>query len=122
MQKQERGMTAIGIIMLLAVFGFIGFGVIQMVPVYLENMKVVKLLNQVKDELDGQNAGLVDIHRAIEKRIDIEYLNDMNWREDFEITRSPGGYEIFALYERQRALVANLSLLAEFEHEVEIIR
>lgn len=122
MRKREQGITFIGLLVLLAVFGFIALGVIQMVPVYLENMKVVQVLNQVKDELDGQNANLTDIRKSIEKRVNIEDLRNIDWRQDFDITRTSSGYNIAAIYERQRPLVANLYLLAEFDYEVEISR
>jgi hypothetical protein len=122
MRKQQQGMTAIGFILMLMVFGFIAFGVIQLVPVYLENMKVVQVLNQIKSDLDGQNASLVDIRKSLQKRIDIEDLRDINWRTDFVISRSGNGYYVSTEYERTRAFVANIYLLAEFEHEVEILR
>ena len=115
-------MTFIGLVIVLAIFGFIALGVIQMVPVYLENTKVVKMLNQIKDELDGQNANLTDIRKSLERRIDIEDLREIDWRQDFDISRTANGYSIAAIYERQRPMVANLYLLAEFDYEVEIVR
>jgi hypothetical protein len=122
MRRKQQGITALGFMMLLAVFGFLTFGVIQLVPVYLENMKVVQVLNQVKSDLDGQNASLMDIRKSLDKRINIEDLRDINWRTDFVISRSNNGYFISIEYERVRSFVANVSLLAEFEHEVEIRR
>jgi hypothetical protein len=122
MRKQQRGMTTIGLVMLLAVFGLIAFGILQLIPVYLENMKVVQVLNQVKGEFDGQNASLAQIKTAIGKRVNIEDLRGFDWRKDFVITRSPNGFFINAEYDRQKTYVANVSLLVEFEHEVEITK
>lgn len=122
MHKRQQGMTFIGLVLVLAVFGFIALGVIQMVPVYLENMKVVQVLNTAKDELDGQNANLTDIRKSLERRINIEDLREIDWRQDFVISRTAAGYSIAAIYERQRPMVANLYLLAEFDYEVEIYR
>ncbi|MCP3999771.1 MAG: DUF4845 domain-containing protein [Gammaproteobacteria bacterium] len=122
MRNQQRGMTTIGFAMLLALFGLIAFGVIQLIPVYLENMKVVQLLNGLKSDLDGQNATLPQIKTDIDKYIDIESLSDFDLRSDFLISRSPNGFLVSVEYERQRPYLANVSLLAEFEHEVEIIR
>ena len=122
MRKQQRGMTTIGLVMLLAVFGLIAFGILQLIPVYLENMKVVQVLNQVKSEFDGQNASLAQIKTAIGKRVDVEDLRGFDWRNDFLITRSPNGFFISTEYDRQKTYVANVSLLVEFEHEVEITK
>jgi hypothetical protein len=122
MRKKQQGITAIGLVIVLSIFGFIAFGVIQMVPVYLENMKVVQMLNQISDELSGNNATLMDITKAVEKRVDIEDLRGFDWRQELIIARSSNGYTVAADYERQKAFVANISLLAEFTHEVEITR
>jgi hypothetical protein len=122
MQKQQRGMTGLGIVMLLAVFGFIALGVLQMVPVYLENMKIVQVLNQIKDELDGQNPTVTDIRKSLGKRVNIESLREVNYIKDFKIARSEIGYNVSTTYSRKKQYVANLYLLAEFDHAVEIKR
>jgi hypothetical protein len=108
--------------MMLAVLGLIGFGVLQMVPVYLENMKLVSLLKQVKIDHDGQNASLAEIKNTIYKRIDVEDLRGINMREDFVFSRSPNGYLVSIEYSRKKTFVANVYLLAEFDHSVEITR
>jgi len=122
MRKHQSGITTLGLIMLLAVFGLIGFGVLQMVPVYLENMKLVQVLNQAKIDHDGQNASLSEIKNTIYKRIDVEDLRGINMREDFVFTRSPNGYLVSIEYSRKKTFIANVYLLAEFDHSVEITR
>jgi len=122
MRKSQRGITTIGLIMVLAILGMVSFAVIQMVPVYLENMKIVQVLKQTKSDLDGQNASADDIRTAIDKRVNIEGLYDVNPRKDFEIKRSGNGYNVRMAYERRRAYVANVYLLAVFDNSVEIIR
>jgi hypothetical protein len=115
-------MTTIGFILVLAVLGLIAFGVIQMVPVYLENMRIVQILNQTKSSLDGQNASVAEIRETIEKRIDIEGLREVNARKDFEVKRSRNGYSISVDYERRRSYIANIYLLAVFDYSVEVVR
>ena len=122
MRKQQRGMTALGAILLLAVFGTIAFGVIQMVPVYLESMKIAQVLNQVKSELDGQSPTVVDIRKSLGKRVNIEDLREIDYTKDFVIKRSGQGYMVSTEYSRKRLFVANLYLLAEFDYAVEILR
>ena len=122
MRNRQTGMTAIGFILVVVVLGLIGFGVIQLVPVYLENMKILQVMNQTKTNLDGQNSSLVEIRKALTKRANIESLYDVNAEKDFIIKRSPNGYNVTIDYARKKAYFSNVSLLAEFEHSVEIIR
>ena len=122
MRKQQQGMTALGLLCLLTIFGFIAFGVLQMVPVYLENMKVVQVMNQTKIEMDGQNATVTDIRKSLGKRVTVEDLYDIDYEKDFKIKRTGNGYMISTDYSRKKNYFANLYLLAEFEHSVEITR
>lgn len=117
---QQRGMTTIGFLLVLAVLGLIAFGVIQLVPVYLENMKIVQLLNQTREQLNGQSPSVKDIRDALYKRAEIEDLRDIDTKKDFVVKPVPGGYTVSINYERRKPYVANISLLAEFEHSVEI--
>ena len=94
MRNRQQGMTAIGLMLILAVLGMIAFGVIQMVPVYLENMKVVQVLNQTKDALDGQNADVGEIRKALSKRVSVEMLYDIKAKKDFVIKRTANGYSV----------------------------
>jgi hypothetical protein len=85
-------------------------------------MKIVQVLNQTKTNLDGQNASATEIRKALAKRADIESLYDVDPAKDFIIKRSPKGYSVSIDYERRKQYVANVYLVAEFEHTVEITR
>jgi hypothetical protein len=121
MRTQQRGMTTIGLILVLVVLGLIAFGTIQLVPVYLENMKIVQMLNQTKTQLDGQKPSVRMIRDALYRRAEIESLNDIDTKKDFIIKPVPKGYSVSIKYERRKPYVANVYLLAAFEHSVEIV-
>ena len=53
MRHHQGGMTAIGFIVIASLVAMIGYGAIRLVPIYLTQMKVVKLMNDLKDEYDG---------------------------------------------------------------------
>ena len=122
MRKQQQGMTTIGLIILVAFIGLFGFGILQMVPVYLENMRIQQIMNQTKINLDGQKASVVEIRAALSKGANVESLYDIDVRKDFDIKRTGTGFTVSTDYERQKAFVANVYLTAKFSHEVEIIR
>lgn len=122
MQLRQRGMTFIGMLILISFLGLVGFGIIQLVPMYLENMKVVQSINQVKTELDRNKPDAVAIRKALRKRFVVEDLRDIDVKKDILIERIDGGYRVTADYERRKAYVANVYLLADFEHSVEIAR
>lgn len=122
MHRTQRGMTTIGLIILLAFIGLVGFGVIQMVPVYLENVKIQQVMNQAKDKLDGQKSSVTEIRKTLGKSVNIEDLREVDIKTDFVIARSAQGYTVTMDYARERAFIANVFLVAKFRHQVEIIR
>jgi hypothetical protein len=115
-------MTFIGLLILLSVLGLLGFGVLQLTPVYLENMKVVQAMNQVRDELGDGKVDAAEIRKALRRRMVVDDLRDMDVKKDFTIKRIDVGYELKADYERRRAYIGNVYLLADFEYAVEIAR
>jgi len=122
MRKQQQGMTTLGLIILVAFLGIFVFGIIQMVPVYLENMSIQRVLRQTKTTLDNQSASLEQIRQQLSKGVSVESLYGVNARQDFLISRSPQGYKLSIIYDREKLFVANVYLVAKFNHEVEIIR
>jgi hypothetical protein len=121
MRDKQQGITAIGLIALLVVLGLLGFGGLKLFPIYLEQMKIAGILNDVKFELDGQNPSLQVIKSSINKRLNIEMVRDMR-ATDFKISKSENGYLLQAKYERRAPYVANIYLVVVFDRSVEIAR
>jgi hypothetical protein len=123
MRNRQQGMTAIGMLILAAILLLVGFAGLRLTPIYLEHMKVLQILNDVKVELDGQEASLARLRASIGNRLNIESVMGLNVK-DFKITKTSmgGGYVVRAKYDRRAHYVANIYLLAEFDDTVEILR
>jgi hypothetical protein len=112
-------MTVISFVVLAAMIGLLGFAGLKLTPVYLENMKIRRILSDIKSEMDGQKPGPQEIRRAIDKRLDIEMVYGLKAR-DFEVEKSADGLTVAARYERTEPFLGNVSLLVTFDNEVEI--
>ena len=123
MRNRQQGMTAIGMLALAAILGLVGFAALRLTPIYLEHMKVLQILSDVKVELDGQQPSLARLRASIENRLNIESVYGLKVK-DFKITKTSvgGGYIVQAKYDRRTNYVANIYLLAEFDDTVEILR
>lgn len=123
MRNRQQGMTAIGMLVLAAILLLVGYAGLRLTPIYLEHMKVLQILNDVKIELDGQEASLARLRASIGNRLNIESVMGLNVK-DFKITKTSigGGYVVQAKYDRRAHYVANVYLLAEFDDTVEILR
>ena len=77
MRNKQQGMTAIGFVIIAIIVALIGFAGLKLTPVYLEHMKIVSTLNDVKDTLDGQNPSIQEIRSSINKRLVIEMVSQV---------------------------------------------
>ena len=68
MRQRQRGITAIGFVLIAALVGLIGYGVLRLFPVYMTQMKIRKLLTDLKVEYDnnGANQGRLLRHAHIQ--------------------------------------------------------
>jgi hypothetical protein len=99
--------------------GILGLAGLKLTPAYLENMKVKRILNDIKLNMDGQNPSPQEVRRAIDKRLDVEMVYGLK-AQDFEIVKSAEGLTVAARYDRPEPFIANVSFLVTFNDEVEI--
>jgi predicted lipid carrier protein YhbT len=119
MRNRQRGATFIGMVVILLILGAGLYAAIRLVPVYLEYSKVVRSLEQVRDEQAANDTNSQMIRRALEKRWDIEDIESIGWRE-VEIRKTSDGFEVEAAYDAERPFAGNVYLLVRFDKLVTI--
>lgn len=122
MRQHERGVTFLGWIILLLPVAVLLYAGIRLTPIYLEYMKVTKTLEQVRDELKGDQPDASMIRNAIEKRFDVEDVTVMTIRDTdkLKITKQGNGYTVEAIYQATAPFISNVSLLVNFDKTVQI--
>ncbi|MCK6370849.1 MAG: DUF4845 domain-containing protein [Gammaproteobacteria bacterium] len=119
MYSRQKGITLVGFVLLAAIVGLLGLGALKLTPHYLQNMKIKRVLADVKDELDGNGPNPQLIRRSIDKRINIEMIDALK-AKDFQIEKIDSGFRVTAAYDRTEPFVGNVYLLVDFSDEVEI--
>lgn len=112
---QQKGMTAIGWLIVLALIGFFVLLALRMVPAYLEYQKVVSSLNSLEKESGFSSPG--EIRRLLERRFDISYVNVITV-QDLVIKPKGDGYSVTASYEASEHIVGNVYVVMDFEKQV----
>lgn len=120
MQGRQRGMTFIGILVIIFVVGVWVYAGIRLVPKYLEYVRVASTLEKVKDEY-ASNPGSTEfeLRKAIERHFDIEMVTAID-SHDIEIKKDGGSFTMRANYEETVPLVSNISFLLTFDKTVEV--
>lgn len=115
MHKRQAGVTFIGWIILLIPMAIVLYSAIRLVPLYLNQMRVVRSIEQAAEE--ARNDTSVDprqIRDTLEKRLDIEGV-EFPSVSDIRVAREGEGWVIEANYERVAPLFAGIQLLVTFD-------
>ena len=121
MRVKQRGITLISLAIIVAFVASYAFAVLKVIPFYLEQIKISRVLNDVQANLSGSGPTPQKIRDAIDKRLNIEMVYELTAR-DFKIKKSSGGFEVHAAYERRASYFGNLYLVVAFDETVEINR
>jgi hypothetical protein len=119
MRKYQRGVTAIGWLILFIPIAIVFYAGIRLSPLYLNYMKVTHSLEAVATEVsnDGQTAD--GLRNAVDKHFQIESV-DYPDKKDLKITRVNNVWQIEANYDDQSPLFANIAILITFDKIVKL--
>lgn len=118
--RRQAGITTLGFIILALFIGLFAFGVIRLMPVYLNYMKVVGVIDGVRTEFDGQKPTRTVIRSSIQRRFDVESVGVINYR-DIKVTPVDGGFEVAAVYDHTSPFIGNISFTVHFDKR-EVVR
>lgn len=118
--RRQRGMTALGLTILLAFMGIFAFGAIRLTPVYLNYMKVIGVVDGVVAEFEGQNANAAAVRRSISRRFDVESVSEIR-AKDVKVSAVDGGLQVSAVYDHAAPFINNVSFLVHFD-KTELVR
>jgi hypothetical protein len=120
MRQHERGVTFLGWVILLLPVAMVLYAGIRLTPAYLEYMKIARTLDQVRDELKGDQPDAAMIRNTIERRFDVEDVTVMTVRDTdkLKVTKEGSGYKVEAVYQAVAPYVSNVSLVVNFDKTV----
>lgn len=112
MQKQ-RGMTFLGLVLMIAAGIFVAIIVMKMVPPYIEYMSVKKAVTNIAKQPNFREMNKKDIYDTFSKTTSIDNVTSIQAR-DLIITQSELGPVVTADYQVVVPLMGNVSALLDF--------
>jgi Tfp pilus assembly protein PilE len=108
--RSQRGISLVGLIVILAILGFVGILAAKILPAYMEYHSIKNAIAAAK-ETGGSVAAM---QRTYSKARDINNIEAVR-AADLVISKETGDTEISFAYDKVIPLVGNASLLLEFE-------
>ncbi len=119
MRHRQQGITLIGLLMILALVGFIGYAGIRLAPVYLNYLKIVRTLEQVAVEFKGETSDAARLRVALDRHWTIEDVSEIAVK-DIEIKKDGDGISMHVGYDHSVPYIGNVSLTATFDKTVKV--
>ena len=109
---KQRGVSLTGLIITLAVLGFLAVMAAKLMPAYIEYYTVKKMFSAM-DQAGDLKGTVRDIRRSFDTRNAIEDVKSVKG-EDLEITKEGGETVITATWSTKVPLVSNASACLDF--------
>jgi hypothetical protein len=119
MRKYQRGVTAIGWLILFIPIAIVFYAGIRVSPLYLNYMKVTHSLEAVATEISNDGQTAEGLRGAVDKHFQIESV-DYPDKKDLKITRVNNVWQIEANYDDQSPLFSNIAILITFDKIVKL--
>lgn len=116
MRNRQRGITAIGFVILAMFIGMFVYAGIRLLPVYMEYMNIAKALDKLRQDSTGLDSATA-IRNALDKTFNIDYVSSIDAR-DIAITREGNSWAVRAEYDAPAPFVGNVSFMVHFDKTV----
>lgn len=120
--KNQRGMTLIGWVIVLALIAFFATLTMRLVPMYQEYYGVLQIMDSMKNELRNNNLSKNQVELLLYKKFDTGYIKSVK-RENIEILRGKNTAYITKIvidYEVRKPFIAQIDLIGHFKEEIDI--
>lgn len=114
---RQRGMTVIGMLLLIIVLAFAALVAMKVVPMYIQYYTVKSTIESIRKEPQVAQMSVTDIHNAIQKRFDIGYVENVTAR-NLKIRQDRGGRVLDLVYEDERELFYGLHVVLKVNEAI----
>jgi len=115
--KAQKGMTAIGWLLVLIIAGIAVLIGIKLVPVYITGYSMYSQMDKMEKNRKFIGMPLRQARKLVMDNFDISFVRAVQ-PEDVTITKTSDGLEINVAYEVVRPVLGNLSLLVVFDKTI----
>lgn len=124
--KKNQGMTLIGMLLSAATVAMALIIVMRVIPVYLKHYTVVQAVNSLSSTPSSSITGDVStdislLQSSLDRRFNMESINDI---KENQIVITPEGHNKYLIklnYQEIRPLIYNISLMFDFNDEIEVV-
>jgi Tfp pilus assembly major pilin PilA len=116
LQHRQRGLGLWGWIFVLGVIGFVSMVTLKLVPIYLAEMAIARVVKSTAQDPGNSNAPIQALRNNMKTRWDVEGITTLDVK-DVTLEKYGAGRALAYDYEARTELFYNISLVVHFENK-----
>ena len=116
LQNAQRGLGLWGWVFVLSVIGFVAMITLQLVPIYLAELAIQKVVKQTANDPVNASAPIATLRNNMRTRWDVEGITTLDVNQ-ITLEKYGAGRALCYDYEAKAELFANISLVVHFEQK-----
>jgi len=116
----QKGMTAIGWMLVLGLIAFFTLITLRMVPLYLEFGKVASTLESLKEQPGIAQQTRSEIIKIVSRRFNVNDVRNVDPKL-IKVSKDRGVLKVGINYERREHLAGNIDIVATFDKQIEVV-
>lgn len=119
--KKQKGMTLIGLLLVLVLVAAVALLVVRITPTYLEAWNVYQAFTKIKGDRHLAVQGKSAIRSALQKQLEMNSVYKFKL-DDLKMEETKHGYHVKLYYERRIPLVLNIDVVMKFHPKAKVHR
>lgn len=115
--ERQRGMTVIGMLLLIVVIAFAALIGMKVIPMYVQYFSIKSTIENIRKEPLLAQMTPSDIQNQIQKRFDIGYVDNIKAR-DLKIRNERSGRVLDLIYQDERSLFYGLYVVLKVNESI----
>jgi len=114
LRQRQQGLGLWGWIFVLSVIGFVSLVTMQLVPIYLAEASIQRVVRSTAQDPSNANVSIQTLRNNMKTRWDVEGIETLDVN-DVELVKNAAGRALVYNYDAKADLFYNISLLVHFE-------
>jgi len=116
---KQQGMTAISILILLIILGFLGLLVLKIGPIYLDHYKLKSVISNLAAQPNIGSRSPQQIRKDLAKRLYVNEIRDLD-KNAIKFKKEGASLKLEIDYEVRENIVSNVDAVVAFKEKMEL--
>lgn len=118
--KSQKGMSMLGIMLVLGLVAFLASAVFKMAPHYFDYMALEEMITSVENDKASEIHTVPEFYARINKSLTVNSIRDLDLEKALTVKIVNGEFLAHLKYEKREPLIQNLDLVARFDKEFRV--